>query len=234
MYNADIVKRQGLGAFPNLRRNLEQYGRRHRNYYRRYFQPEYYYVLGGGFDFDPIMWWIYYDIFFGYDFDSPAYAYDPQVWPDMTQEYQEKLESLPEQDDPAGLSPYLMSGSSLEESASFRQDFPVDREAIREPETPERVREDDPADLRSYLSRETGTAPQAESHRGEAVHVQEEDPAGLGAYVSRDAAEVKTYEAPGISSVEREEPAAVQESETSHETVEVENSTESPGGSEGD
>jgi hypothetical protein len=223
MYNADIVKRQGLGAFPNFRHNLEQYGRRHSFHYRRYFQPEYYYVMDDGINFDPIMWWIYYDIFFGYDLDSPAFAYDPQVWPDMQQEYQEKLESLPEQDDPVGLGAYLMTGSGREEPSSFRQEFPGDREAVREPETPERVQEEDPAALRDYLSRETGPAPQTESPREEVVHNREEDPAGLGAYVSRDAAEVKTHEAPEIVSTGHEESAAVFESHEveSHETVDV-------------
>jgi hypothetical protein len=226
--NAEIVRRHGLGAFPNLRHNLEQYGQRHRDHYRRYFQPEYYYVLGGGFDFDPIMWWIYFDLFFGYDYDSPAYAYDSQVWPDMTEEYQEKLDSLPEQDDPAGLGPYLMSGAAQENPASFRQELPSDHEIVREPETPERRQEDDPAGLGSYLSRETDPAPQMESPREEGAHyVREEDPVGVGAYVSRDAAEVKTHEVPEAVSVEREEPASASEThetETVTETVEVDTS----------
>jgi hypothetical protein len=228
LYNSDIVKRCGLGAFPNFRHNLEQYGRRHRNYYRRYFQPEYYYVLGGDFDFDPIMWWIYFDLFFGHDFDSPAYAYDSQVWPEMQEEYQERRESLPEQDDPAGLGTYLMSGATREEPVSFHQEFPGDREVAHEPETPERIREDDPAGLRDYLSREAGPAPQTESPQKEAVRFQGEDPVGLESYLSRGAAEVETRETPEIMSVEHGEPAAaseVHETETAvTETVEVDTS----------
>lgn len=152
--NADIVKESGLGAFPNFRHNLEQYGRRHRNYYRRYFQPEQYYILGGGFDFDPITWWIYFDLFFGYDADNPAYDYDPQASPDMQQEYQEKysdcLQSLPEQDDPAGLRAYLQTEPGHQED--FVSHLQPREDTIGEPDAKPQ-QEEDPAGLRDYISR---------------------------------------------------------------------------------